>query len=81
MLIPVKVSSDMSFNLDATCSSTPITPRRLDSQRCSVDGVEKCTNVYDVRLEDDDPYCGMQWPPELKNITIYLDVTTPIRVP
>lgn len=45
----------------------------LQPGRHNVDGVEKCTNIYDVRLEDDEPYCGMQWPPELKNVTTYLD--------
>ncbi|KAI6152409.1 alpha beta-hydrolase [Pisolithus tinctorius] len=39
----------------------------LQPGRHAVNGVEKCTNVYDVRLEDDEPYCGMQWPPELAN--------------
>jgi len=36
-------------------------------------------NVYDVRLEDDVPFCGMQWPPELKNISSYLTVGLPSR--
>ena len=40
----------------------------------SVDGQDKCLNMYDVRLEDDAPYCGMQWPPDLRNISSYLAV-------
>ncbi|KAH7887403.1 alpha beta-hydrolase [Phlebopus sp. FC_14] len=44
----------------------------LESKSRTVDGVEKCLNIYDVRLEDDNPYCGMQWPPDLKNISTYL---------
>lgn len=40
----------------------------------SVDGEERCMNVYDVRLEDDMPYCGLQWPPDLQNVTKYLAV-------
>ena len=40
----------------------------------SVDGQSKCVNIYDVRLEDDAPFCGMQWPPDLKNISSYLAV-------
>ncbi|KIJ69816.1 hypothetical protein HYDPIDRAFT_104447 [Hydnomerulius pinastri MD-312] len=44
----------------------------LESKSRVVDGVEKCVNIYDVRLEDDNPYCGMQWPPDLKNISSYL---------
>ncbi|KAH7912950.1 Alpha/Beta hydrolase protein [Hygrophoropsis aurantiaca] len=37
-----------------------------------VGGKKKCVNVYDVRLEDDYPACGMQWPPDLTNISSYL---------
>ncbi|EGO27752.1 carboxypeptidase KEX1 [Serpula lacrymans var. lacrymans S7.9] len=37
-----------------------------------VDGKLTCTNVYDVRLQDTFPACGMNWPPELKNVTSYL---------
>ncbi|KAJ5489603.1 Pheromone-processing carboxypeptidase kex1 [Penicillium diatomitis] len=32
----------------------------------------KCVNTYDVRLEDTYPACGMNWPPDLTNITPYL---------
>lgn len=31
-------------------------------------------NVYDVRLDDESPACGMNWPPDLKDITPYLRV-------
>ncbi|KAI9513301.1 alpha/beta-hydrolase [Russula earlei] len=31
-----------------------------------------CLNIYDVRLKDDIPACGMNWPYDLKNITSYL---------
>ncbi|KAG1735006.1 alpha beta-hydrolase [Suillus lakei] len=44
----------------------------LESKSRTVDGQPKCVNVYDVRLEDDAPFCGMQWPPDLKNISSYL---------
>ncbi|KAI0751082.1 alpha/beta-hydrolase [Daedaleopsis nitida] len=37
-----------------------------------IDGVEMCTNIYDVRLEDIDPQCGMNWPPDLKGVYKYL---------
>jgi len=33
-----------------------------------------CLNIYDVRLKDDIPACGMNWPTDLKNITSYLRV-------
>ncbi|KAF8841565.1 carboxypeptidase KEX1 [Paxillus ammoniavirescens] len=44
----------------------------LKSKSRTVDGVQKCVNIYDVRLEDDHPFCGMQWPPDLNNVTSYL---------
>ncbi|KAH7926806.1 alpha beta-hydrolase [Leucogyrophana mollusca] len=44
----------------------------LSGKGRTVDGKRKCVNIYDVRLEDDYPFCGMQWPPDLKNISSYL---------
>jgi carboxypeptidase D len=32
----------------------------------------KCYNMYDVRLFDDYPSCGMAWPSDLSNVTPYL---------
>ena len=32
----------------------------------------RCVNMYDVRLDDDYPSCGMNWPPDLKSVTPYL---------
>ncbi|TKA23477.1 Pheromone-processing carboxypeptidase kex1 [Salinomyces thailandicus] len=32
----------------------------------------KCVNMYDVRLTDSYPSCGMNWPPDLSNVTPYL---------
>ncbi|KAI0650444.1 alpha/beta-hydrolase [Trametes meyenii] len=37
-----------------------------------VEGVPKCTNMYDVRLEDEQPQCGMNWPPDLTDVYKYL---------
>ncbi|KAH0551322.1 Cell death protease [Trichoglossum hirsutum] len=31
-----------------------------------------CINMYDVRLRDTYPSCGMNWPPDLKDMTPYL---------
>lgn len=31
-----------------------------------------CVNNYDVRLTDTHPACGMNWPPDLNDITPYL---------
>jgi carboxypeptidase D len=33
-----------------------------------------CLNVYDVRLRDSYPSCGMSWPPDLADVTPYLRV-------
>jgi carboxypeptidase D len=32
----------------------------------------QCLNIYDVRLKDEIPACGMNWPPDLRNVTSYL---------
>lgn len=32
----------------------------------------QCYNMYDVRLRDSYPECGMHWPPDLTNVTPYL---------
>ncbi|KAI0146946.1 Alpha/Beta hydrolase protein [Xylariaceae sp. FL1272] len=39
------------------------------------DGETKCVNMYDVRLTDTYPSCGMNWPPDLKYVTPYLRKT------
>ena len=33
---------------------------------------DQCVNMYDVRLKDSYPSCGMSWPPDLTNVTPYL---------
>ncbi|KZW04158.1 carboxypeptidase KEX1 [Exidia glandulosa HHB12029] len=38
----------------------------------SIDGKQVCMNVYDIRLVDDYPACGMNWPPDLNDIKPYL---------
>ena len=40
----------------------------------SVNGVAMCINIYDVRLEDTSPACGMNWPPEMPAIKKILAV-------
>ncbi|KAF2461495.1 pheromone-processing carboxypeptidase kex1 [Lineolata rhizophorae] len=42
-----------------------------------------CVNMYDVRLDDDYPSCGMNWPPDLEDVTPYLrrhEVTQALHV-
>lgn len=31
-----------------------------------------CLNIYDIRLEDTNPACGMNWPPDMAPINQYL---------
>lgn len=35
-------------------------------------GDQACYNMYDVRLKDSYPSCGMNWPPDLVHVTPYL---------
>ena len=39
-----------------------------------MNGTMKCLNMYDVRLYDDMPACGMNWPPDLSDMYTYLHV-------
>lgn len=46
-------------------------------------GKKECINMYDVRLKDTYPSCGMNWPPDLTYVTPYLrreDVTKALHV-
>ncbi|KAJ5808905.1 hypothetical protein N7474_010174 [Penicillium riverlandense] len=43
----------------------------------------KCLNIYDIRLQDEFPACGMNWPPDLKSLYSYLrreDVTKALNL-
>ncbi|TDL29373.1 KEX1 protein [Rickenella mellea] len=42
------------------------------SRRKTVNGQLMCMNIYDVRLDDTSPACGMNWPPGLDSVTTYL---------
>jgi carboxypeptidase D len=35
-------------------------------------GTRMCYNMYDIRLKDTSPACGMNWPPDLEQVTPYL---------
>jgi len=39
-----------------------------------------CINIYDIRLEDTEPACGMNWPPEMPHITKLLGVCVPLHL-
>lgn len=40
-----------------------------------VNGKKMCMNVYDVRLMDDWPACGMNWPRDLPDVYDFLRVS------
>ncbi|KAI1372921.1 Alpha/Beta hydrolase protein [Hypoxylon crocopeplum] len=42
------------------------------TQTKNSNGESECINMYDVRLKDTYPSCGMNWPPDLKYVTPYL---------
>ncbi|KAI1327206.1 Alpha/Beta hydrolase protein [Xylariaceae sp. FL0255] len=42
------------------------------TQKTGSNGEKQCVNMYDVRLTDTYPSCGMNWPPDLKYVTPYL---------
>lgn len=46
-------------------------------------GDDACINMYDVRLKDSYPSCGMNWPPDLTSVTPYLrkqEVTSALNI-
>ncbi|KAI1357360.1 Alpha/Beta hydrolase protein [Xylaria arbuscula] len=42
------------------------------TQKKGKNGENQCVNMYDVRLTDSYPSCGMNWPPDLQYVTPYL---------
>ncbi|KAK7062247.1 carboxypeptidase [Favolaschia claudopus] len=50
-----------------------------DVRQRVVDGQEMCINIYDVRYDDTMPACGMNWPPDIKPVTTYLDRQDVVR--
>ncbi|RDW61097.1 carboxypeptidase-2 [Coleophoma cylindrospora] len=42
------------------------------TQTKASDGSSQCYNMYDIRLKDSYPSCGMNWPPDLVRVTPYL---------
>lgn len=55
----------------------------IETKTVGADGKQQCLNMYDVRLKDTYPSCGMNWPPDLKQVTPYLrrkDVINAIHI-
>ncbi|PPQ79472.1 hypothetical protein CVT25_002608 [Psilocybe cyanescens] len=38
----------------------------------TLNGEKMCINIYDIRLEDTSPDCGMNWPPPMHHVTTFL---------
>lgn len=84
----VEAGSDLDMklrqNLDSCQRNMNSNPGHVDYQVCeailgnilqltrSGDAQNDCVNMYDVRLKDSSPSCGMHWPPDLVFLTQYL---------
>lgn len=55
-----------------TSSCEDILQRILQASTKGDAGKQTCVNMYDVRLTDSWPSCGMNWPPDLEHVTPYL---------
>ncbi|KAG5634532.1 hypothetical protein H0H81_001640 [Sphagnurus paluster] len=44
----------------------------VKNQNKKINGKDMCLNIYDIRLHDTVPDCGMNWPPDIKPITTFL---------
>lgn len=93
----VKKGSDISQQLENSyrvCSREMASKhlQEVDNQMCEAvlqdilrltEKNGRCVNMYDVRLDDTYPSCGMNWPPDLENVTPYLrrdDVTAALHI-
>ncbi|KAJ3993693.1 Alpha/Beta hydrolase protein [Lentinula boryana] len=65
---PINVRECESLLLDVT----KVRQRKVENK-------DMCINIYDVRLDDIAPACGMNWPPDIKPITKYLDRPDVVR--
>ncbi|KAJ3927234.1 MAG: Alpha/Beta hydrolase protein [Lentinula lateritia] len=65
---PISVPACESLLLDVT----KVRQRKVENK-------DMCINIYDVRLDDLAPACGMNWPPDIKPITTYLDRKDVVR--
>ncbi|KAH9482330.1 Cell death protease [Psilocybe cubensis] len=44
----------------------------MNASERTVKGQKMCINIYDIRLEDTSPDCGMNWPPPMHHVTSFL---------
>lgn len=85
-----KVEAQQSTCLSAL--SAPGGTDKVDLQECEevlqtilrlTQTNKQCYNMYDIRLRDSFPSCGMNWPPDLTSVTPYLrrqDVVSALHI-
>lgn len=66
-----KLNGNAKDNIDTPECEKIMTDILDFTKRNSGDQFDRCLNMYDVRLRDDDS-CGMNWPPDLEHVTPYL---------
>jgi carboxypeptidase C (cathepsin A) len=64
-MLPFSASSGIGW---ARTADALAAPHRINGKRV-------CMNIYDTRLVDDWPACGMSWPPDLSDVYSYLRVS------
>lgn len=76
------LSSEGAHRVDTNACERVMTSILDLTKKKGGDPMQKCVNMYDIRLRDDDS-CGMNWPPDLADVTPYLrrnDVTAALHV-
>ncbi|KAF7332638.1 Carboxypeptidase [Mycena kentingensis (nom. inval.)] len=77
-----KRTDECNEELKTITDREPIVSRRCEGmlldiakvrEKTTADGKQTCINIYDIRLDDTMPACGMNWPPDIHPITTYLD--------
>ncbi|KAK0635869.1 serine carboxypeptidase [Bombardia bombarda] len=69
--------------IDSSACETILQDLLQFTVKVGASGKQECFNMYDVRLRDTYPSCGMNWPPDLVNVTPYLrrkDVTDALHI-
>ena len=72
-----------STSVDITSCEAVLQEMLRLTQTLNDDGHTECINMYDVRLKDVYPSCGMNWPPDLVDVTPYLrkpDVVSALHI-
>lgn len=79
--ICAKKLSDLDFNVTVHVDECEALVVRMLAGNS--DDHSTCFNMYDIRLTDSFPSCGMNWPPDLNNVAQYLgrpDVVSALHV-